>query len=83
MSYDPYALLTRDEVAAHLRCTVAHVTTLTQAGTLYSVRVGKRVLVPRCNLESYIRGEPAPRAGDGNWPPTPSLFDDDDDDTPA
>lgn len=74
---DPYQLLTRAEVAEHLHCSVNHVTTLTQAGTLYSVRVGRRVLVPRCNLEAYIRGEPTPAPGDGNWPPTPSLFDDD------
>ena len=73
--YDPYQLLTRQEVAIHLRCTVNHVTTLTQSRKLYSVRVGKRVLVPRCNLEAFIRGEPVP-VDDGKWPPTPSLFDD-------
>lgn len=77
---DPYALLTREEVAQHLRCTKQYVTKLTRAGQLYHLRIGKRILIPRVNLEAFIRGEPVP-VHDGNWPPTPSLFDQPD--TPA
>jgi excisionase family DNA binding protein len=72
--FDPYQLLTRDEVAAHLRCTKQYVSELSTAGKLHTVRVGKRVLVPRADLEAFIRGEP-PRHTDGRWPVTPSLFD--------
>lgn len=72
--YDPYALLTREEVAKHLRCTTAYVTELTKSGELHSTKVGKRVLVPRAYLEAFIRGERGLRDDDGNWPSTPSLF---------
>lgn len=71
---DPYRLLTRDEVAAHLRCTKQYVSALTNAGKLHAVRIGKRVLVPRSDLEAFIRGDPA-LVSDGHYPPTPSLFD--------
>lgn len=75
---DPYALLTRQEAAERLRCTKQYVSTLTQSGKLHCVRVGNRVLVPRQDLDAFIRGEPA-RVTDRRYPPTPSLFDD----TPA
>ena len=73
---DPYQLLTREEVAAHLRCTKQYVSALTVAGKLHTVRIGKRILVPRADLEAFIRGEPARRT-DGHYPPTASLFDGD------
>ena len=70
---DPYALLTRHEVAQHLRCTVAYITELTQTRQLYSLKVGKKVLIPRAALEAYIRGDQQPDV-DG-WPGTAPLFD--------
>lgn len=72
---DPYGLLTRKETADHLRCTVQYITELTRSGRLHSVRIGKRVLVPRASLEAFIRGEPADEHTDGHWPPTPAMFD--------
>jgi len=70
---DPYALLTRAEAAEHLRVTKNYVSELTRSGRLHSVRMGKRVLVPRCSLERFIRGEAATET-DNQWPPTPSMF---------
>lgn len=71
--HDPYALYTRAEVAAHLRCTKQYVSTLTRSGQLHCVRIGKHILVPRGDLEAFIRGEP-PAVTDGQWPPTPSML---------
>jgi excisionase family DNA binding protein len=70
---DPYRLYTRGETAEFLRCNVSYVTELTSTGRLGSVRIGKRVLVPRAYLEQFIRGEPAADT-DQAWPPTTSLF---------
>lgn len=75
MAYiDPYQLLTRNEVAEHLRCTPEYVTELTRSRKLHSIRVGKRILVPRVALEAYIRGDKFTDT-DGQWPPTTALFD--------
>ena len=71
---DPYELLTREQVAEWLHCSVQHVSTLTTGGKLVGIRIGKRVLIPRANLVAFIRNEPV-GVTDGNWPPTPSLFD--------
>lgn len=79
---DPYSLLTRAEVAQHLRCTVTYISELTISGALYSVKVGKKVLIPRAALEAFIRGEPQPNL-DGNWPGTPPLFPVDSDTKPC
>lgn len=70
---DPYELLTRDDVAGMLRCSLRYVTTLTSSGQLHSIRVGRRVLVPRVVLEAFMRGHPLDTAN--GWPPTMSLFD--------
>lgn len=75
---DPYELLTRPEAAEALRINVSYLTHLTQTGQLHSVRIGRRVLIPRLSLEAFIRGEPSP-AQDGNWPGTPSMFNRNDD----
>lgn len=75
MAYiDPYQLLTRAEAAEHLRCRPEYITELTQSGRLYSIRIGKRVLVPRAALEAYIRDDDFD-GGDGCWPPTMAMFD--------
>jgi hypothetical protein len=71
---DPYELFTRAQIAERLHCTVGFVTELTTGRRLHSIRVGKRVLIPRASLEAFIRGEAAADT-DGNWPPTMPLFD--------
>lgn len=74
---DPYELLTRQEAADALRVHISTLTNLTTSGALAVVKVGKRTLITRGALESYIRGErPDPLTADDTGLPggTRSIF---------
>lgn len=54
---DPYELFTREEAADFLRVHSSTVGKLARSGQLYSVRAGRRMLIPRAALEAWVRGE--------------------------
>lgn len=74
-------LLTRDEVAERLRCSITTVSRMLSSGELYSVRIQRRVLIPEEALDAWVRGEkivaddPMRQPEAGTWPPTGSLLD--------
>lgn len=74
-------LLTRDEVAQRLRCSITTVSRMLSSGELYSVRIQRRVLIPEEALDAWVRGEqivaddPMRQPEPGTWPPTGSLLD--------
>jgi len=51
---DSTRLLTREEVAQTLRCSLRHVDALRTQGRLHDVRLGTRVLVPMSEIHRLI-----------------------------
>lgn len=54
------AVLTVDEAAKILRISRTLAFAAVREGALPSVRIGRRVLVPRDRLEAFLRGDPHP-----------------------
>jgi excisionase family DNA binding protein len=50
-------LLTRDEVAALLRCSASYVSSLASRGDLHALRIGKLVRIRRSSVVKYAGGE--------------------------
>lgn len=77
---DPYRVYTRLEAADFLRVSEKWLDELVKRGDLYTVRSGRRLLIPRAALTAYLRGEKFDPTGgiDGDdtatFPATPSMF---------
>ncbi len=54
----PGPVLTVDEAAVYLRISRGLAFAAVRDGTLPSVRIGRRILVPRRQLEALLDGEP-------------------------
>lgn len=54
----PSPVLTVDEAAAYLRISRGLAFAAVRDGTLPSVRIGRRILVPRRQLEALLDGQP-------------------------
>lgn len=71
---DPMQLLTREQVAEILQCSTQWVSRLTGRKALHSVKIGRRVLIPRGSLSAFLRGEQPPwESTRHRWPPEPEL----------
>lgn len=52
----PSPIMTVDEVALELRISRGLAFAAVRAGTLPSIRIGRRILVPRDRLDAFLRG---------------------------
>jgi excisionase family DNA binding protein len=52
--------LTVDEVAAVLRINRTHAYRMVKSGVIPSIRLGRRVVVPRASIEEMLKSAPAP-----------------------
>lgn len=55
-SDDPAPIMTVDEVAHELRISRGLAFAAVRAGTLPSIRIGRRILIPRDQLDAFLRG---------------------------
>ena len=78
----PPELLTRREAADILRVSTTTLSRHIGAGTIYAVRLGRQLRIPRAAVDAFLAGtryehdvpDPIGRPDLGTWPPTPSLF---------
>lgn len=68
----PSPVLTVNEAAAYLRISRSLAFTAVRDGTLPSLRIGRRILVPRRQLEALLDGQPDAHPTGIPEPPRPS-----------